>query len=99
MVLDLKGKLCGYALLISFWSNEMGGEVCIMDELYVSASARGQGHASQLIKQLQECSPLWPGKLVAIELEVTPQNAKARALYSKLGFASVKNSHMRVRIQ
>jgi hypothetical protein len=33
--LELEGKLCGYALLISFWSKEFGGEICPIDELYV----------------------------------------------------------------
>ena len=36
----------GYALLSSFWSNELGGEVCVIDELYVGPTARGHGLGS-----------------------------------------------------
>jgi hypothetical protein len=32
LVLELEGKACGYALLASFWSNEVGGEICTLDE-------------------------------------------------------------------
>ena len=34
LVCDIEGKTVGYALLISFWSNELGGEVCNIDELF-----------------------------------------------------------------
>ena len=30
-VLELGARRCGYALLISFWSNEFGGETCAID--------------------------------------------------------------------
>jgi len=40
VVLDDGGDRVGYALLISFWSNELGGELCQVDELYVAPRAR-----------------------------------------------------------
>src|SRR5687768_6092854 len=52
VVLDVDGTADGYALLCAFWSNELGGEVCILDELYVSPGARGQGAASGLVRDL-----------------------------------------------
>jgi ribosomal protein S18 acetylase RimI-like enzyme len=97
LVLEIDGKTVGYALLISFWSNELGGEICNIDELYVSPAARRQGHASALLKGLVNDSPLWLGQPVAFQLEVTPQNAKAKALYSKLGFRVARNTTMRIR--
>lgn len=98
LVLEIDGKAMGYALLISFWSNELGGEICNIDELYVAPAARGQGHASSLMRGLVNGSPLWPGKPVAIQLEVTPGNSKARALYSKLGFLDARNTTMRIKL-
>ena len=97
------GVPVGYALLISFWSNEYGGELCFIDELYVVPTVRGQGLASLLIRQLIKTStteeseakdPIWSGKAPALVLEVTPKNVRARALYSKLGFLTAPNGHM-----
>lgn len=89
------GHLAGYALLCSFWSNELGGEVCIIDELFVAPSARGRGAATELVQGLCERSWPWFRDAVAVELEVTPGNAQARALYERLGFRPYKNALMR----
>jgi ribosomal protein S18 acetylase RimI-like enzyme len=95
VVLDLAGHIAGYALLAAFWSNELGGELCYVDELYVEASARGQGHAQNLIRSLIAGTGPWAGRPVAIDLEVRPENHRARALYERLGFAISKNNVMR----
>ena len=84
-----------YALLCSFWSNELGGEVCIIDELYVVPSARGCGIATRLVTGLLRRELPWFERAVNVELEVTPANARARALYEKLGFRAYKNATMR----
>lgn len=99
LVLRLDDKICGYALLITFWSNEIGGEVLYIDELYVSPSHRKKGHSTQLIQNLLGPCTVWPRAWVALELEVTPSNFKARTLYENLGFKAVRNSHLRIRLQ
>ena len=43
VICDVEGRTVGYALLISFWSNELGGEVCYIDELFVAPLYRGRG--------------------------------------------------------
>jgi GNAT superfamily N-acetyltransferase len=43
VVCDMDGRAVGYALLISFWSNELGGEVCTIDEVFVAPEYRGRG--------------------------------------------------------
>jgi ribosomal protein S18 acetylase RimI-like enzyme len=97
VVLEGGGIVLGYALLVSFWSNELGGEVCNVDELYVARSARRRGHARALVEALEAGSPLWPNTPLAVELEVSPENAGARALYAGLGFAKVRNQMLRRR--
>ncbi|MFT3914225.1 MAG: GNAT family N-acetyltransferase [Anaeromyxobacteraceae bacterium] len=97
VVLEEDGAARGYALLVSFWSNELGGEVCNVDELWVAPEARGRGQAHALISALQAGTGPWPRVPVAIELEVSPENARARALYEKLGFAPQRNAGMRWR--
>jgi GNAT superfamily N-acetyltransferase len=87
----------GYALLCSFWSNELGGEVCIIDELYVIPSARGRGIATGLVKGLLRRELPWFERAVNVELEVTPGNTRARALYVRLGFRPYENALMRAR--
>ncbi|HTV25521.1 MAG TPA: GNAT family N-acetyltransferase [Polyangiaceae bacterium] len=86
-----------YALLCSFWSNELGGEVCIIDELFVAPSARGRGIATTLVTGLLRREVPWFERAVNVELEVTPGNARARALYERLGFRAYKNALMRAR--
>jgi len=95
VVLDLNGHCVGYALLASFWSNELGGEICVIDELYVQPAARGNGHATALFHALS--SGGWPGRRpVALEVESTPSNLQARALYLRLGFKDKRNTTLRL---
>jgi len=97
IVLERDGARAGYALLISFWSNELGGEVVNIDELYVAADHRGRGAGTELVSQLAR-GDLWGRVPVAIDLEVTPDNHRARALYERLGFVVAKNTVMRRRL-
>jgi ribosomal protein S18 acetylase RimI-like enzyme len=88
LALELGAGPVGYALLIAFWSNELGGEVCVIDELYVAPAQRSQGWGSALLTALQgEPGALWPERPAALALEVTPGNHAAQALYARLGFA------------
>ena len=96
VVCDVEGRAVGYALLISFWSNELGGEVCNIDELFVIPDYRGHGLATSLFDRLADAKPtLWPIRPAALALEVTSQNQRARALYERLGFRG-KNIAMRL---
>lgn len=99
LVLKVDGKAEGYALLITFWSNELGGEIFTVDELYVRQKSRGQGHASALLKGLIEGQLPGVKRPMAVDLEVTPKNARAMALYSRLGFSPLKNAHLRFRLK
>ncbi len=89
--------IAGYALLVSFWSNELGGEICEIDELYVSAERRGGGYGSALIRSIARGEAPWGRKPAALCLQVTPDNARARALYQRLGFSVKKNAIMMMR--
>ena len=95
VVCEVDGRAAGYALLISFWSNELGGDVCNIDELFVAPEYRGRGLATALFEQLSDRGQsLWPVRPAALALEVTPQNERARTLYERMGFRG-KNLAMR----
>lgn len=96
VVLEVSSRIEGYALLISFWSNELGGEICNIDELYVKPENRGQGYGGALINAITEKPSLYPRPIVAIELEVSPRNERARDLYTRLGFKAHRNSLLRL---
>jgi ribosomal protein S18 acetylase RimI-like enzyme len=97
LVLDAGGVCAGYAFLVSFWSNELGGEICTIDELYVTPPFRSQGHSTRLVQSLVSgAGGLWPCVPVALELEVAPQNERASALYRRLGFAVKHNTTLRL---
>jgi len=88
VVCQVESRLVGYALLISFWSNELGGEVCNIDELFIHQDHRGRGLATHLLEQLASAEPsLWFPRPAALALEVSPQNERARALYERRGFS------------
>ncbi len=88
VVCDMDYRAVGYALLISFWSNELGGEVCNIDELFVLSEYRGCGLATTLFQRLADPGEsLWRVRPAALALEVTPQNERAIALYERLGFS------------
>jgi GNAT superfamily N-acetyltransferase len=87
-----------YALLSAFWSNELGGEVCTIDELFTKKEFRSRGIAKDLFAQLSGPSDLWPVNTVALELEVSPINKRSRALYEKMGFSAIKNSLLRKKL-
>jgi len=97
-VCEMNGRVVGYSLLIAFWSNELGGEICTIDELYVSPEYRSRGLATALFTELLERdSRLWNASPAALALEVSPHNDRARALYERLGFVG-RNVAMRRRV-
>ena len=73
----------GYALLIPYWSNEFGGTLLFVDELFVIAQARSRGIARQFFAFLAASRPF---RAVALALEVDPTNERAKNLYESIGF-------------
>jgi ribosomal protein S18 acetylase RimI-like enzyme len=92
--LEIEHQLSGYALLIAFWSNELGGNICEVDELFVVPERRNQGHGKSLFEAISERG-LWPTPIAGIALGVTPGNVRARRLYERLGFRAVGISMVR----
>jgi ribosomal protein S18 acetylase RimI-like enzyme len=79
----------GYAILIPYLSNEFGGTVLFIDELFVKSESRRRGIAGRFFDFLRLERPFDP---VAMMLEVSPSNARARKLYESVGFVLRENS-------
>ena len=90
ILFDYLTETVGYALLINYWSNEYGGMITHLDELYVHLKVRGKGIATSFVRHLQQQRD----QQVAIELQVMPANERALKLYQNLGFEVDKNRHL-----
>lgn len=84
------GTIAGYGILNFFWSNEYGGDIINIDEIYVKSEARGIGIATRFIENL---SLLYP-KGCALKLEASHSNKKAIHFYRQTGFEEAPNLHM-----
>lgn len=87
----IDGEAAGYAITVYLWSNEFGGDIAVLDELYVKPSWRGQGIAGRFLSHLSHVAA---GALQGIQLEVTPDNDRALGFYRRRGFAPAPNRHL-----
>lgn len=84
----LNDILVGYSILINYWSNEYGGTVVFIDELYIKPTFRNQGLGNQFLHLLEQKFP----NINTFALEVSPSNEHAIGLYLKNGFTQNKNN-------
>ncbi|MDB5273765.1 MAG: hat [Chitinophagaceae bacterium] len=84
--------IAGYAILINYWSNEYGGTVLFIDELFVKKKYRGKNVGSDFIQHLIADVH---DEYQSIVLEVIPSNEQAMRLYGRLGFKTASNNFLR----
>jgi ribosomal protein S18 acetylase RimI-like enzyme len=92
LILQYHSKIIGYSILINYWSNEYGGNITNIDELYVLPEFRRKGIATAFF------SRLFTRKInnsVVFQLEVTPKNKSALKLYQRIGFKPTRNKYYR----
>lgn len=82
-------QLRGYAVLIPYWSNEFGGVLLFVDELFVRDGFRNQGIGHRFFDYLEQQRPFGA---VALALEVNPNNERAHRLYDSIGFVKRRNA-------
>lgn len=75
----------GYIAVTFGWSIEMGGMDGFIDEIWIREKVRGRGMGSEAVAAL--IKSLKSAGLMALHLEVSPENTRAEALYGRLGFA------------
>lgn len=80
---EQKGEAAGYALVAKTFSQEAGGMVYWLEEIYVRPAYRGQGIAAKFLSFLIETASRHGARL---RLEAEPENERAIELYRKRGF-------------
>ena len=83
-IIERDGNTAGYALTVPYASQEFGGTVLWIDELFVLPEYRGQGLAREFFGYVQSLS----GNIM-LRLEAEPDNELAIKLYKSLGFENL----------
>lgn len=90
-VIKDKEEIIGYSILVNFWSNEAGGNIVDIDELFVEEDRRGKGVGTSFIKHVIETRV---NDCVAVELGVIAGNDRAQKLYERIGFRLSSNRRL-----
>ena len=80
-VFEENGSVIGYGVLAYTYSQEAGGKVVWLEEIYVLSAYRGRGYGSEFIDFVLKEIPA-----ARYRLETEPENEKAAALYRRKGF-------------
>lgn len=81
--IEYNGQIAGYALVCVYWSNEVGGKVCFLDEFFIKEEFRGASIGKKFIAFLID---EYKYKVKRYRLEVCDSNSKAINLYKSYGF-------------
>jgi GNAT superfamily N-acetyltransferase len=80
---DGDGRAIGFATIYWTWSTSDAARLGIMNDLFVSAEARGSGVAEALIEACRgECARRGIERLA---WQTAPSNARAQAVYDRIG--------------
>lgn len=90
-ILEVDGVKAGYFLASFVYSNEVGGTVMWLEELFILPEYRGQGLATSLFDYVKAN---FKDKVKRFRLEYTKSNARAARLYDRMGFEKLNYSQM-----
>ncbi|RZT01972.1 GNAT family N-acetyltransferase [Cuneatibacter caecimuris] len=94
-LMEEDGGIVGYSLVGFTYSNEAGGQVLWIQELYLEEGYRGKGIGGSFLDRMAE---LFQEQVVQLRLELREDNEKARKLYSAKGFGKVLYEQLERRI-
>ena len=73
----------GYGLLSFTYSNEAGGMVVWLEEIYIRDAYRGRGLGNEYLRFV---SDKYRETAAWLRLEISPENNRAKKLYEKFGY-------------
>jgi GNAT superfamily N-acetyltransferase len=80
---DERGAAVGFATVFWSWDTTEGARIGIMNDLFVAPQARGSGVADKLVEAcVERCKRRGAARL---EWQTGPDNARAQAVYDRLG--------------
>lgn len=80
-IFEYDKEIAGYGLIAKTYSQEAGGVVIWIEEIYVKEKFRSKGLGSEFIEYVKENIPA-----KRYRLETEPDNHKAQKLYKRHGF-------------
>ena len=81
LIFEYESECAGYALLNRSWSQEAGGMAVWIEEIFVLEQYRNRGLGRELFDSLEKFAPA-----ARYRLEIEPDNDRAKALYTRMGF-------------
>lgn len=90
-IYEHNGEIAGYSLLSTTYSNEAGGLILWIEEVYILPEFQGNGFGKDLMAFIEET---YKNKVVRIRLEVEKSNRRAIKLYQKKGFTELNYLQM-----
>ena len=89
-IIEENEDIFGYCLLSKTYSQEVGGMVCLVEELYIKEEYRSKGIGTKVFEFLKERFKDYK----RIRLEVEVNNKRAITLYNSIGFNELKYIQM-----
>ena len=84
LIFEMDGNVAGYAVISKTYSQEAGGKVAWIEEIYILDRYRGRGLAHGFFADLYTIEPA-----ARYRLETEPENLRAKRLYERLGFTQL----------
>ncbi len=88
-MLEDEGEAVGFALLSKSFSPEVGGPIVWVEEIYLREGHRGKGIGKAFFAYMHEHIPA-----ARFRLEIEPDNKRAEALYSSMGYTELGYKQM-----
>ena len=84
-IFECENHIAGYGLIAKTFSQEAGGIVIWIEEIYVKEDYRNKGLGSEFIEYVKDNIPA-----KRYRLETEPENLKAQQLYKRHGFSHLE---------
>ena len=90
-MLECDGEPAGYGLTAKTFSQEAGGYVIWLEELYIREQFRSRGLGSEFFAYVEK---KYAGQAARFRLEVEEDNVRAISLYKRLGYEVLDYTQM-----